>query len=143
MDDHRDGSIGLDSDDIDHIYQNMKTEQTNSRSRTVLSRDNSSVTPEMAKSTTKLKKSRLEPTFESSTKLPASTTHEDYTVSQAPFYGQLASSTVYNSKQNLFSNMDKKLNISNLNTRTPNKDMIRDRGQSAKPSGIGDLTSMN
>lgn len=86
LDDHRDGSIGLDSDDIDHIYQNMKTEQINSRSRTVLSRDNSSVTPEMAKSATKLKKSRLEPTFESSTKLPTSN-NEDYNVKQAPFYG--------------------------------------------------------
>lgn len=39
--------------------------------------------------------------------------------------------------------MDKNLNISNLNTRTPNKDMIRDRGQSAKPSGMGELTAMN
>jgi len=39
--------------------------------------------------------------------------------------------------------MDKNLNISNLNTRTPNREMIRDRGQSAKPFAPRDLMTMN
>lgn len=39
--------------------------------------------------------------------------------------------------------MDKNLNISNLNTRTPNREMLRDRGQSAKPFGARDQMAMN
>lgn len=39
--------------------------------------------------------------------------------------------------------MDKNLNISNLNTRTPNREMIHDRGQSAKPFAARDFMAMN